>query len=91
MNNRKSPSRMTVQVVFDTGDLTSAGKCEGEDQYIPGWEPIDDGEPSECSHEPDAHTIAFASQTDLICDVSCGKCGMSGSFRVDPTSIQWEE
>ena len=47
-------------------------------------------QPSECSHEPDAHTIVFASQTDLICDVSCGKCGRSGSFRVDPTSIQWE-
>jgi hypothetical protein len=32
MSNRKSPSSMTVQVVFDTGDLTPADRREAIDR-----------------------------------------------------------
>ena len=63
--------------------------CEGDEQYFPGWEPEEDGEPNECSHEPEGHTITY-SGSELICDVSCSKCGISGSFQVTPDDINWE-
>lgn len=62
--------------------------CEGDEQYFPGWEPIEDGDPNECIHEPEGHTVIYSGER-LICDVSCRKCGMSGSFIIDPNDINW--
>lgn len=42
-----------------------------------------------CDHQPDEHTFSY-SGSDLIIDVNCRACGMSGSFRVEPSDINWE-
>jgi len=47
------------------------------------------GEAPVCEHEPEGHTVTYSGD-DLICDVSCRHCGLSGSFEVDPGDINWE-
>jgi hypothetical protein len=44
--------------------------------------------PPVCSHKPEGHTLAY-SGSDLIIDVSCSECGISGSFAVDTDDINW--
>lgn len=58
--------------------------CGGDEQYFPGWKPVDG-----CAHEPEGHTVTYSGD-DLICDVSCRKCGASGSFIIEPSDINWE-
>jgi hypothetical protein len=42
-----------------------------------------------CKHEPDWSTVTPAQGADEIMDISCKKCGASGSFPVDVEDIQW--
>jgi hypothetical protein len=42
-----------------------------------------------CDHKPDEHTFSY-SGSELIIDVNCRECGMSGSFAVSPGDINWE-
>lgn len=57
--------------------------CGGDEQYFPGWKPVEG-----CAHEPEGHTVSYSGET-LICDVSCRKCGTSGSFSINPEDINW--
>lgn len=48
-----------------------------------------------CQHDPDPRTIQPADGTgrgkdvDFIVDVTCRKCGISGSVRLNPEDIDW--
>ena len=44
-------------------------------------------------HEPDPGSATVPQQsgeTDFLVDYNCKHCGISGSVRVDPATIQWE-
>ena len=43
-----------------------------------------------CKHEPEWDTVAPADGAPGIVDVWC-RCGISGSVRIDPAEIQWEQ
>jgi hypothetical protein len=42
-----------------------------------------------CKHEPDWSTARPAEGADGTVDVWCPKCGLSGSFAVDPSDVNW--
>jgi len=52
-----------------------------------------DQHPAPCSlgHKPDWSTARLADGTPDILDVWCAECGISGSFRVDPKDINWDD
>lgn len=49
----------------------------------------------ECEHAIDPHSIRAANEAGLhtertaLIDVTCKKCGTSGSIRLHPEDIQW--
>jgi hypothetical protein len=57
---------------------------------------FDEVEAMGCDHEPDPASVRAADGegrnrgTDWIGDVTCKKCGMSGSFRIDLDTIEFE-
>jgi len=49
---------------------------------------------SECQHKPDWHSLTLAEDLlpgQVVVDMNCTHCGISGSLRLDPTEIQWSE
>jgi len=50
----------------------------------------------QCEHEPDPSDIrpadgaGYNRGTDWIVDVSCRKCGRSGSMRIDPAAVDFD-
>jgi hypothetical protein len=49
-----------------------------------------------CQHEADPLSLSFPEEArgdeflHFVVDVTCKKCGLSGSVRIDPKEIQWE-
>jgi hypothetical protein len=41
-----------------------------------------------CEHEPEGHTVHYSGER-MLCDVTCRKCGRSGSFVVTSDDIDW--
>ena len=42
-----------------------------------------------CDHEPEGHSVQYSGSESIV-DVTCRKCGMSGSFRVAAVDVMWE-
>ncbi len=45
---------------------------------------------SDCEHEPDFETVQPVREMPGVVDISCRKCGLSGSSTIDPADIQWD-
>lgn len=41
-------------------------------------------------HIPDPDGISVPSGVQFVVDISCLKCGTSGSTRIDPDAIKWD-